>query len=216
MILDSVLPNDRRNFIHKRIIGGVKGFASGGFTGAARGFIQAGSGQRASPGTGAWAPTSSDEQRQYEGHIMHGHGPWATSRALGRHDKPGHRGDISVRQWAKSGRKAAWQAPAMNLAQFPPSLVPAPGFIPAMERMVPGGASGMMAAPAGMGCPAGYHPNKSNYYTAMGPVPKGTRCVKNRRRNALNPRALTRAVGRVKSAKVASKVLSSITIRKKC
>jgi len=64
-----------------------------------------------------------------------------------------------------------------------------------------------------LSCPKGYHPNKSDYYTSRGFVAEGTKCVRDQRRNSLNPRALTRAVGRVKSAKSANKILSRITIR---
>lgn len=72
-----------------------------------------------------------------------------------------------------------------------------------------------------IGCQSGYHPNKSDYY-ARSPagtvifVPKGARCVKNRKRNPLNPRALSRSMARITSAKAASSVLSRITIRSKC
>ena len=73
----------------------------------------------------------------------------------------------------------------------------------------------------------GYHLNKTGYFVkerdANGNftggwerVEPGSRWVKNRRRNSLNPRALSRAIGRVKGAKSASKMLSSISIRKKC
>lgn len=101
------------------------------------------------------------------------------------------------------------------------------------ERFLPGGRTGFSVdpialltasgggAPPGAGaaagttlaCMKGFHPNKSTYFTQAGIVAKGTRCVKDRRRNALNPRALTRAVGRVKSAKKANKILGRITIR---
>jgi len=70
-------------------------------------------------------------------------------------------------------------------------------------------------------CPSGFHPNKADYY-AKSPtgvvsfIPKGFRCVKNRRRNPLNPRALSRSMGRITAAKNASSALSRITIRKKC
>ncbi len=55
-----------------------------------------------------------------------------------------------------------------------------------------------------IGCPSGMRPNKSDYFRrspAGGVVfiEKGTVCVKSRRRNPLNPRALDRAVGRVAS-----------------
>ena len=50
-------------------------------------------------------------------------------------------------------------------------------------------------------CPKGYHPNKSAYYTSAGYHPKGSKCVKNRRRNPLNPRALGRAISRIDAGK---------------
>jgi hypothetical protein len=71
-------------------------------------------------------------------------------------------------------------------------------------------------AGAGVACPTGFHPNKSAYWTSAGYVAKGTKCVRNRRRNPLNPRALDRAIGRITSAKRASKKLGRITVRKKC
>jgi hypothetical protein len=41
--------------------------------------------------------------------------------------------------------------------------------------------------------PSGFHWNKSDYFLKDGTfVPKGTKIVKNRRRNSLNPRALGR------------------------
>jgi len=39
-------PNDQRNFVHKRIIGAVRGGLTGGIGGAARGFITSGGGRR--------------------------------------------------------------------------------------------------------------------------------------------------------------------------
>lgn len=44
----------------------------------------------------------------------------------------------------------------------------------------------------------GFHWNKQGYWTAGGYVEKGTRMVKNRRMNPLNPRALRRAMRREK------------------
>lgn len=83
----------------------------------------------------------------------------------------------------------------------------------------PGGAP--FISPAGpaagtqIACPSGFHPNKQSYRLKDGTfVPKGSKCVKNRRRNPLNPRALDRAISRVSSAKRASKKLSRITVRK--
>lgn len=50
--------------------------------------------------------------------------------------------------------------------------------------------------PFGGVCPSGYHWNKTGYMTTQGYVEKGTRCVKNRRMNPTNPRALARAIRR--------------------
>jgi hypothetical protein len=77
--------------------------------------------------------------------------------------------------------------------------------------MVPAGTAAAQAAAA---CRTGFHYNKSDYAT-KGPVgtfnlqwhePR-TVCVKNRRRNPLNPRALSRAMSRVKSAQRAVRCL---------
>ena len=74
------------------------------------------------------------------------------------------------------------------------------------------GAMGM-----GVSCPKGFRPNKSSYTLRDGTfVPKGTRCVRNRRLNPMNGRANRRAISRIKSAKRMQKELSRITIRKKC
>jgi len=89
----------------------------------------------------------------------------------------------------------------------PPAYpTPARDFPPSREEGPPG---------------PGYHLNKAGYYrsTPAGTtvyVPAESVWVKNRRRNPLNPRALDRAMGRVTSAKAASKKLSRITIRKSC
>jgi len=90
---------------------------------------------------------------------------------------------------------------------------PVPGFAGAMQRLVPGGATGMVPS-ASMG---GYHLNKSSYFLMDGTfIEAGTKWVKNRRRNPGNMRALSRSLGRIKSAKKMASSLSQITIRKKC
>lgn len=95
--------------------------------------------------------------------------------------------------------------------------VPTPGVGGFVERLVPGGESGFMAAPVMGGCPTGFHPNKSDYFTKSGGfIQKGTRCVRNRRRNPLNARAADRAISRIESAKRATKRLGRVTIKKKC
>ena len=71
------------------------------------------------------------------------------------------------------------------------------------------------AAPAGA-IPSGYRLNKSDYFLKDGTfVPKGTRLVKIRRRNALNPKALKAAMSRLTMAKKSASELGRVTIRKK-
>jgi hypothetical protein len=95
-------------------------------------------------------------------------------------------------------------------------VLPVPGPRGALQRLLPGGETGLMVGAAGMGCPQGHHPNRSDYFLRDGSfVAKGTRCVKNRRRNPLNPRAASRAIARITSAKKATKMLGRITIRAK-
>jgi len=96
------------------------------------------------------------------------------------------------------------------------------------QQLIPGGKTGFELNGNGNGvmlaCPTGFHPNKTGYFTKgdcrtgtqAGFVEKGSKCVKNRRRNPLNARAADRAIGRIESAKRATKRLSRITIRKKC
>lgn len=65
-------------------------------------------------------------------------------------------------------------------------------------------------------CPGGCHANKSDYFLRSGAfVPKGSRCVRNRRRNPLNPRAMDRAAGRLRAAKKAGDFLSGVKIPKR-
>jgi hypothetical protein len=69
--------------------------------------------------------------------------------------------------------------------------------------------SGSSSTAAGVAICAlkGTHMNRTGYYTQQGYVQAGTRCVKNRRRNPLNPRALSRAMSRIASAQKAVKCL---------
>lgn len=70
-------------------------------------------------------------------------------------------------------------------------------------------------SPNGSACAVkGTHVNKQGYFLRNGQyVAPGSKCVKNRRRNPLNPRALSRAMSRLESAKRASKALQRITIK---
>jgi len=184
------LPHDRRHFVHKRILGAATGFLGGGFTGALTGFAAGGRKRNA--------------------------GPTTTRRGKGSRSRRGSRNQ---------------QRRGMQFAvtdQGPRQVVPVPGIRGALERAFPGGATGVQIAGAGgaigvgvgLGCPSGFHPNKSSYYRGDGAggvvrVLKGTMCVRNRRMNALNPRAATRSIARVGAGKRASAVFNRITIRKK-
>lgn len=51
--------------------------------------------------------------------------------------------------------------------------------------------------PVAGGCPKGYRPNKSSYFTKDGQYhPAGSKCVRYRYRNVANGRALRRAISR--------------------
>lgn len=73
------------------------------------------------------------------------------------------------------------------------------------------------AAELGLACPQGFRPNKSDYFLSDGTfVEAGSRCVKVRRRNPLNPRAASRAISRIQGAKRAVGLINRISIRKPC
>jgi len=106
----------------------------------------------------------------------------------------------------------------------------APGIGAALQRALPGGATGLLpfpeimngagmaAAQAGKACPiSGYHWNKSGYFLKSGQyVEAGTKMVRNRRRNPANPRATSNAIARISGAKRYATSLGRISIRKKC
>ncbi len=72
------------------------------------------------------------------------------------------------------------------------------GVVGVFERTLPGGATGLQPIMTGSGCPSGMHPNRSSYFTqSEGFIEKGTKCVSNRRRNPLNPRAARRSMSRL-------------------
>ena len=101
----------------------------------------------------------------------------------------------------------------VNVAQEFPNGGGTPAGAPtaggAAARFFPGGESGI-----GTGCASGFHPNKSGYFLKNGTfVAPGSKCVKNRRRNPLNPRAASRAISRLESAKKAVSRINRITIR---
>ncbi len=117
--------------------------------------------------------------------------------------------------------------------QVPPPTFPQNGCPPG-SKPDPAGTGGCVRDPATNGaprgggcpprgtqaarilCPPGCHPNKADYFLKGGSfVAEGTRCVTNRRRNPLNPRALDRAAGRLRSAQRAVKFLQAAKIPKK-
>jgi len=136
-------------------------------------------------------------------------------------DCSGNWSDVAARYGMSVGRVQSMCATAPR----------APGFIAAVQRIAPGGATGLLDIPdvlngagfapamqAGKPSPvSGYHWNKSGYFLKSGEyVAPGTKMVKNRRRNPANPRATSNAITRIKGAKRYAKSLSSISIRKKC
>lgn len=75
-----------------------------------------------------------------------------------------------------------------------------PGVLPALQAALPFGQTGMGVQIPGVaadGRPAGYHINKSGYWTKAGYVPPRSRWVRNRTRNVSNGRANTRALSRI-------------------
>lgn len=97
-----------------------------------------------------------------------------------------------------------------------PAPVMAPGTNGRRAGFKPGGKFAMTPAGTIFPCPAGTRSNKSGYFLKSGAfIQPGSRCVKIRRRNPLNPRALDRAISRLESAKKASEKIKRITVRKK-
>ena len=68
-------------------------------------------------------------------------------------------------------------------------------------------------APCNGACASGYHLNRSDYFLKSGQfVRKESVCVRNRRRNPLNPKAADRAIGRLRSASAFGKYLAKISL----
>ena len=101
-------------------------------------------------------------------------------------------------------------------------MVPAPGLGGAIQRFVPGGATGMV--PAGPP-PKGYRLNKTGYFVenVKGQpeqgghwIAPGTKYVRYRYNNPANARKTRRAISQIERAKKYQKDLSRITVRKSC
>lgn len=108
--------------------------------------------------------------------------------------------------------------PAPNGNMRPPQIKE-PGIVAWGERLIPGGQTGMMDDPryrAGKPSQSGWHWNKSGYFLKSGEyVEAGTKQVRNRKMNPLNPSAVKSSIRRLGRAKTAAKDINRITIRKK-
>ncbi len=80
--------------------------------------------------------------------------------------------------------------------RLPLPAVPVPGITGVVQRFLPGGATGFECPPGG-GCPSGFRPNRSAYFLKDGTfVAPGSRCVRIRRINPANGKAVRRAIRR--------------------
>jgi len=129
------LPNERRNFVHKRILGAVGGFIGGGPLGAIKGFVT--------------SPKAAPQAAKFQG-----------VRGLGRAN-PNEFFNTQCRNegivdWSSCGderRRAATgriSAPSQPfpIQAFTPQ-VPTRGIVGAFQRALPGGATGFTDAPVG-------------------------------------------------------------------
>jgi hypothetical protein len=105
-------------------------------------------------------------------------------------------------------------APVPGLPSMPP-MFSDPNRGNTTQGGTSGGTDWDMGSPAnGRRCNVGHHWNKSGYYTKRyGYIPKGTVCVKNRKRNPLNPRAASRALSRLTSTRKAMKGIERLMNR---
>lgn len=82
-------------------------------------------------------------------------------------------------------------------------MVPTPGVVGAIQRTLPGGFTGTQVATIQNGaCPPKFRLNKTSYTLKDGTfVPAGTRCVRKRRMNPTNPKAMSRSIQRIDAGK---------------
>jgi hypothetical protein len=67
----------------------------------------------------------------------------------------------------------------------------------------------------GLACETGFRPNKTSYWLKDGThVEAGSRCVRRRQRNPLNPKAMSRAIGRIDGGKRFQNRMSQISTGK--
>lgn len=103
--------------------------------------------------------------------------------------------------------------PGTGFAPQDPTQMPTPGVVGALQRFVPGGATGTQMTPYR---PAGYKLNETGYFLKDGTyVEPYSKWVKIRQRNPLNPKAASKAISRLESAKKAIQKINRFSIRKK-
>jgi len=180
-------PNDDRGFIHKRIIGAVKGFAGGGFVGAASGFIRGGGRQARQPARRLAAPRVALQTVQRRPRFTE-----TTTR----------RGGILGAFLGRRETKRAIFAERKQIDRVQVGVTTTPATAAAQ-------AAGMgLVCTSGAGAPRGTHLNKSGYFVQTSPgnpdaggtwIAAGSQCVTNRSRNAGNGRAVVRATSRIAS-----------------
>lgn len=101
---------------------------------------------------------------------------------------------------APPGAIIPFMPPPIAVPKGTPGAVPKPGVGGAVQRLLPGGASGYTAGIGGVPGMSGYHLNKTGYFTmAEGYIAPRTKWVKNRSSNPGNARALRRAIRREQS-----------------
>ncbi len=180
-------PNDERGFIHKRIIGAVKGFAGGGFVGAASGFLRGG-GRK-----GRRAP-----QRQFQPRV-----------ALQTVQRRPQFVETTSRRGGLLGSLLGRRETRREIFAEKRVTQRVSGGISTTTQAAAAQAAGMgLVCTSGAGAPRGTHLNKSGYFVQTSPgnpeaggtwISAGSQCVTNRSRNPGNGRAVVRATSRIAS-----------------
>ena len=149
---------------------------------------------------------------------------YAAKTALGMTGFGGAAGAIQTAVGPRTPRAVNGARPPVRPA-VPQVMVPRPGVVGRVQRFIPGGATGTIAAPVssvwgsnganganGLACESGFRPNKTSYFLKDGSfVEAGSRCVRRRQRNPMNPRALSRAIGRIDAGKRFQNRMSQIS-----
>lgn len=181
-------PGDQRGFIHKKILGVAKtalGLGSSFLPPGIRHVAQAGIGV-----LGGARPTMQTALPRHPRGLPQG------SRV--QFPTPGIAG--RVQRFLPGGKS--------GFSTLPQGLIPrGPGGILGAFPGVPGGVTGFAQEGQNGACPPrGFHLNKSSYFLRDGTfVERGTRMVKNRKRNAANGRANDHAITRLDSAQTQAK-----------